>query len=94
MERIPDTKGKAWEYIDQSIAKTTPAMSERVHENSKRQLPVLKTTTMGMKVGIGLLKALPKVTSNAQPMGIGVTVKHMPGTLVMVPNLEWVVYRS
>ncbi|KAI5465016.1 hypothetical protein BGZ63DRAFT_379198 [Mariannaea sp. PMI_226] len=80
LELIPKTEKDGWEDIAQNILapisddlRMSPL--ETMEMASAAVAGTLNVAAAGMETLIGILKAIPSVTTNAQPMGCGVTVK-------------------
>jgi hypothetical protein len=78
--RIPENESKAWEDIEQAIDEpTSDFLRMSPYENGEiiaaGVATGMKTVAAGMETVIGVLRAVPEVTSAAQPLGVGVNVK-------------------
>jgi hypothetical protein len=85
-ERIPDTESKEWEDISQNIdAPTSDDLRMSPHEQremiSAQVATGLNVAASGMETVIGMLRAVPNVTTNMQPMGCGVSIKADAGNM-------------
>ncbi|KAF5702503.1 toxin subunit, partial [Fusarium mundagurra] len=77
---IPEKESMAWEDIEQAIDEpTSNFLRMSPYENGEiiaaSVATTIKTVAAGMETVIGCLRAVPEVTSNAQPLGVGVSVK-------------------
>ncbi|WYZ36402.1 hypothetical protein EsH8_XIV_000002 [Colletotrichum jinshuiense] len=80
LDRLPDQESKGWEDIAQVISTpTSDDLRMSPYEEgdiiSAAVATGLKAAAAGMEMTVGVLRAIPEVTSNAQPLGCGVTIK-------------------
>ncbi|KAF7555142.1 hypothetical protein G7Z17_g2363 [Cylindrodendrum hubeiense] len=80
LDLVPATEGQTWEDIAQNISKPISdhlRMSpyETAELVAAGVASTLNLAAAGMDTFAGFMKALPNVAANAQPLGVGITVK-------------------